>query len=228
MSCTAALSPAVTCGGPRAGLAAAPEGDEWRSGRRPPPDVAGQPVTVIGNGPGMAAVSQTGEGDARTPTRGVTSRGMTTQSGNGHRPAVSGRGDGHTRNVTGGWDTDPGCHRRVGSGAVLQRPRAAQGGRRCPRGAAVTVGPRARGRPGPCAVCVRPRARRRRSAPPAPFLNAACASSVERASRGGGVAAPPERGERFWMPRCALCVAGAPRCRRGSTASPAGGAAPFA
>lgn len=128
-------------------------------------------------------------------------------------PRCQGSGDENTHRHTGchrGTDTAPRCHRGVGLARCLQRPRAAQSRRCGPRGAAVTAGPRARGRPGPCAVRVRPSTHRRRSAPPALFPNAACATGAERASRGGGVAAPPARGERFWKPRCALRVAGAP------------------
>lgn len=60
--------------GPGAGMAAGPRRGEWRSGRRPPPSVAGQPVTVIGNGP---AVSPAEGADKRTLTWRVT-------QGNGH------------------------------------------------------------------------------------------------------------------------------------------------
>lgn len=117
--------------------------------------------------------------------------------------------DTHARNVTGGWahmqgmspggmDADPRCHRRgwtrtPGAGAAAAPPRGAGRALLSPRSrchsGATCARPARR-----CAVCVRPNARRRRSAPPAVFPNAACASGAECASRGGGVAAPPARG----------------------------------
>lgn len=90
-ACPAPLRCHLCChqwGGPRAGLVAALSvGGEWCSGRRPPPGVAGQPVAVLGNGPGMAALSPAGGADTWGPARGVTDggRGLTHRP----RPALS-------------------------------------------------------------------------------------------------------------------------------------------